>query len=473
MRTDYLLAWLLPLLLGAGICRLLLADARFAGRHVALLGSGWVAGVYVAALGACLTGSMDTRQAFTIALPRLAGLAAIAWGAVLLRRRFAPVPLRTPATRDAISTLARVAWWMLLAVIVVRLLMLGAEAALRPVFPWDAWSAWAVKPKSWMLLGRADEYVPLSTWLTDPAASVRTNAAWNYPEWLAWIEVWFASAAGGWNEPLVDVAWCGAFTALAMAAYGYWRGAGLAPLVALGLTYALVSLPLLETHVALAGYADLWVGVTLGLAVFAWSRWLMFRERGQWLLGIAFAACLPALKLEGAIWLLVFAAIVALELLPGRWRLRIAALAIATLAIGLLAGGFSVPVPGLGWVRIAWGKLMIPGIPPFELAWHPVGEATLSSLFALPNWHLLWYVLPLVVIWRWRVLLRDHAARMLGLLLSAQLGLLFVLFFFTAASAWAEDFTSANRLVLQIVPCVFAFVAALLRQPPQPSSAAQ
>jgi hypothetical protein len=58
------------------------------------------------------------------------------------------------------------------------------------------------------------------------------------------------------------------------------------------------------------------------------------------------------------------------------------------------------------------------------------------------------------------------------LLLSAQLGLLFVLFFFTAAAAWAEDFTSANRLVLQIVPCVFAFVAALLRQPPQ-SSAAQ
>jgi hypothetical protein len=57
---------------------------------------------------------------------------------------------------------------------------------------------------------------------------------------------------------------------------------------------------------------------------------------------------------------------------------------------------------------------------------------------------------------------------MLGLLLSAQFGLLFVLFFFTAAAAWAEDFTSANRLVLQVVPCVFAFVAALLRDTPRP-----
>jgi hypothetical protein len=367
--------------------------------------------------------------------------------------------------------MARMAWWLLLGVIVARLLMLGAEAALRPVFPWDAWSAWAVKPKSWMLLGRADQYVPLSTWLSDPAAPLRTNATWNYPEWLAWIEVWFASAAGEWNEPLVDVAWCGAFASLALAAYGYWRGAGLTPLAALGLTYALVSLPLLETHVALAGYADLWVGVTLGLAVLAWSRWLMFRERGQWLLGIAFAACLPALKLEGAIWLLVFVAIVVLELLPARWRWRVAAVAVAALAIGLLAGGFSVPVPGLGWMRVAWGRLTIPGIPPFELAWHPVGEATLSSLFVLPNWHLLWYALPLVAVWRWRTLCRDHAARMLGLLLSAQLGLLFVLFFFTAAAAWAEDFTSANRLVLQIVPCVFAFVAALLRDAPQTSAA--
>ena len=471
MRIDYLLAWLLPLLAGAGICRLLQADARFAGRHAVLLGSGWVAGVYVAALLACLTGSMDTRHAFASALPRLAGLAAIAWGMVLLRRRFVRVTPGMPATRDAVGTVARVAWWLLLAVIVVRLLMLGAEAALRPVFPWDAWSAWAVKPKSWMLLGRADQYVPLSTWLTDPVASVRTNATWNYPEWLAWIEVWFASAAGGWNEPLVDAAWCGAFAALALAAYGYWRGAGLAPLVALGLAYALVSLPLLETHVALAGYADLWVGVTLGLAVLAWSRWLMFRERGQWLLGMAFAACLPALKLEGAIWLLVFAAIVALELLLARWRWRVAALVVAMFAIGLLAGGFSVPVPGLGWVQIAWGRLTIPGIPPFELAWHPVGEATLSSLFVLPNWHLLWYALPLVAIWRWRVLCRDHAARMLGLLLSVQFGVLFVLFFFTAAAAWAEDFTSANRLVLQIVPCVFAFIAALLRPSPQPSAA--
>src|SRR3982751_4829896 len=98
MRVDYLLAWLLPLLVGAGICRLLQADARFAGRHAAVLGGGWVAGVYIAAL--------------------------VAWGLVLLRHHFIRVRPATHAT-DAISTVAQVAWWLLLAVIVVRLLMLG------------------------------------------------------------------------------------------------------------------------------------------------------------------------------------------------------------------------------------------------------------------------------------------------------------------------------------------------------------
>ena len=50
----------------------------------------------------------------------------------------------------------------------------GEEALLRPVFPWDAWSAWAVKPKTWMLIGHAEPYVSMLQWLADPTAAVRT-----------------------------------------------------------------------------------------------------------------------------------------------------------------------------------------------------------------------------------------------------------------------------------------------------------
>ena len=42
------------------------------------------------------------------------------------------------------------------------------------------------------------------------------------------------------------------------------------------------------------------------------------------------------------------------------------------------------------------------------------------------------------------------------------LGFLFVLFFFTDASAWAENYTSTNRLILHIVPALFSLLALLL-----------
>ena len=89
-----------------------------------------------------------------------------------------------------------------------------------------------------------------------------------------------------------------------------------APWIALALVYALVSLPLIDAHVALAGYADLWVALTLGLATLAWTRWLIRREPSQLALALGLALCLPAIKLEGTVWLLVFAAIVVLDLVP-------------------------------------------------------------------------------------------------------------------------------------------------------------
>jgi hypothetical protein len=473
MRADYVLAWLLPLLLGAGLCGIVAGRSVWHGRMAAVLGTGWLVGVFIAAFAASWLGQGDTVNVFAAASPWLLGFAILVWAVVAIRRRWArrvDVPPASAVAGEAHASIAlRALWWLLGVAIVLRLLLLGDEASLRPVFPWDAWSAWSLKPKSWLLLGQAEPYVSMADWLGDAASAARTAATWHYPELLAWIQVWFASSAGGWNEPLVNLAWCGALAAFALAAYGYWRGLGLNAALAMGLVYALVSLPLIDAHVALAGYADLWIAVTLGLATLAWSRWLVAREPGQWLLGAGLALCLPAIKLEGAIWLVAFAAVVILDLLPARWRWRIAGGFAIVFVLGLAVGGFSLPIPGLGWVRIAWGEVGIPAIPAFDLSWRPVGGAMLASLFTLPNWHLLWYLLPLLVALRWRVLVRDHAARLLGLLVLLQLVFLFGLFFFTSASAWAEDFTSANRLILQIVPCVFAFAAMLLRQPPRPS----
>ena len=86
-----------------------------------------------------------------------------------------------------------------------------------------------------------------------------------------------------------------------------------------------------------------------------------------------------------------------------------------------------------------------------------------ASLFTLPNWHLLWYLVPLLLILRARRFRDDRSARLFGLLLLFDFAFLFVLFFLTGAGAWAEDFTSANRLILQVVPSVFVLASVLLR----------
>lgn len=473
--TAYALAWLLPLFTGSGLWCLVTGAVRTRTDLAAAAGGGWLGGVMLAAALARVFAATDTRHAFAHAAPWLFAIGGVAWLLVWRRsrrgvigspsahgnrwwRRWPSVDVTT-GERDWTHWL----WWALLALIAFRLYGLAAEALLRPVFPWDAWSAWMIKAKAWFLLGHVEPYVSAADWHAAPQAATRTLGSWNYPELLAWIELWFASAAGAWLEPLISVVWCGACSAFALAAYGQWRAIGVDARVAMALCYALVSLPLLGAHVALAGYADLWIMAILGLASVTWLRALVCRERGQWWLALALAACLPAIKLEGAVWLLCFAGVVLFERVAPRWRLRVF-MAIAVLGgFAALTGLLALPLPELGWVRMHGAEVSIAAIGTIHLGWHAVGGALLSGLFLLPNWHLLWYALPLLVIVQRARLRQDPSARFAGLLLLVCLAFPGVLFFLTDAAAWAADYTSANRIVLQFVAVVFAFAAALLR----------
>lgn len=476
MSATYLAAWLLPWLAGTGLWLLVNRGWRGPADFAAAAGYGLLIGLFLAATLTALVAANDTRAAFSNVSPWLIGIGVIAWSAALgLRRRAqgaaaSPLPFRLRGfdwyfafRSDATPPLRlRLLWWCLFALLLARLLVIADEALLRPLFPWDGWSAWAVKPKSWYLLGHVEPYVGFRAWLAHPDDATRTVAVWSYPELLAWLQVWFASAAGGWREPLIDVAWCGALVALGLAAYGQWRALRLPPWLAMVLVYGLLSLPLPNAHAALAGYADLWLAATFGLAMLAWARWLREREPGQLLLAGVLAFTMPAVKLEGAVWLLAFGAVFVLGLLRPRWRWGLIGGGLAVVAIGLALGGFGVPLPGLGWVRFAWGEVQIPALGTLPLYWRPVGGAMLAGLFTLPNWHLLWYLVPVLLVWRRRVLLRDAAAGAMAAVLGLCALFLFVLFFFTEASQWAENYTSANRLILQVVPVVFVLFALLL-----------
>jgi hypothetical protein len=463
MNLATLAAWLLTLATGTSAW-LALNPVRGPGWRAAALGCGSVFGMLLAAGATCLVARAHTVHALAHAGPWLA-LCAAATSMLAWRR------MRHRPARSALYNGAKIKKWImgLLLLAFASLAWRGwialREILLRPTYPWDAWDAWAVKSKTWVLLGHYVPFVAISDWMQHPAQELYTSIAWGYPATLAWLQVWFASAAGGWIEPLVNLPWFALWIGLLLGHYGQWRALRFTRTQALAGVYALGSLPLLDVHVALAGYADLWVATVFGFAVLAWLRWLQQRDRAQLMIAIVCALLLPLLKLEGAVWLLLFALTAIYGLLPRRWRKRAFVALLGVLALLVVAGGLKLPVPGLGWVAIGRHSLDVPVIGHLSIAWHGAAFASvLNSLFVQPNWHLLWWLAPVIVAWRWRELRAQESARRLGCLLLAGIAFLLFLFVFTDAASWAESYTAINRLLMHIVPALITFLMLLLRE---------
>jgi hypothetical protein len=233
-------------------------------------------------------------------------------------------------------------------------------------------------------------------------------------------------------------------------------------------------LPLLASHVALAGYADLWIATMFGFSVLAWLRWQERGERDQLIMALICAAVLPLLKLEGMVWFLSLLAAIAFGALSPRWRWRAAAIAAAVLLGVILIGQAQMLFAAIGWVRSGSRVVDIPVIGKLSLTWH--GDAAIGvmrSLFTQSNWHLLWWCVAPLLIWRWRVLKASQALCLCALLLLACFGLLVILFVFTDAAEWAESYTAVNRLVMHITPAVISLLALLMREPALPPEPAR
>jgi hypothetical protein len=203
----------------------------------------------------------------------------------------------------------------------------------------------------------------------------------------------------------------------------------------------------------------------LGFATLAWLRWRRERDTGQLAVAIACAALLPAMKLEGAIWLLLCVTVATYDILPRRWR-RLALAGVAAVLMALLfVSRIDLPVPALGWVEITHSRIVVPALG--EYAVHFNADALLSlldSLFVQPNWHLLWWLAPGIALWRWRALREDTALRHLGAFVLLGFAFLFFLFTCTDASRWAESYTAVNRLILQLVPAAVTLLALMCRE---------
>ncbi len=464
-----MLAMLLPLALGALLWLAAMGRPRSAAGWTACLGSGYL-------LGALLTGVL-LRWADAVPLSRwpaqlmpiaavcvLVGAAGCAWW---LRRRGSSGS-NVSAPRGAATALDRVLPIALALLLLGHFVLVTGQALDLPTLSWDAWNTWLAKPRAWIgadMLRPAVDFGPW--WASEPGSTVQVTAG-IYPESVPRFAAWLAAAAGGWREPVVHLAWPLLWLALGGMLYGYLRLAGATTMVAALAAFAVLSLPLVNTHVVLAGYTDLWLAAGVLLAFVHLERAWRLRSRGDVALALLAVGLLPAIKVEGGVWLLCLLGAALLAAMP-RSMVRIGP-PLALLGVGVLMGlgGVPIPLPGSGVATLEWGAVTVPGKGVLELYWRPVGEEVLESLFVLPNWHLLWLALPIAALAGMRRAAGRGSLRPLAFALLLGYAFVFVLFFFTDASAWAENLTSVNRVLLQIVPATVFWVSLLYVGRPAP-----
>ncbi|MCB1690267.1 MAG: hypothetical protein KDI33_17345 [Halioglobus sp.] len=353
------------------------------------------------------------------------------------------------AAFSAMPAAHRLLFLILLALVALRCATLGLEILWRPLFPWDATMHWATKARVWFEYRSLQPFVENNVWLQMGGEGVFTDRHPGYPHTVPLLQVWMNLATGRWNESLMNLPWLLCFIAIGAAFYSQLRNAGAGPLVAMGFTYLLLSMPLLNIHVALAGYADLFLGAAYCAGLMAFHNWITTRWRSQALLAAFFAVACLLIKGEGLPWALTF--IPALLLVP-RTRHKVAKLA-------------SLVVLGLALLIILTQKnpLLISQLLDSITEFHPDGLAgTLQAIWLHDNFHLLGYLL-LAIIPIGLTIPGAFTKTYLSIsvaLLCAVVMFLF-LFLFTIFGAGASNFTGVGRLCIQLAPGLL-FLCAML-----------
>lgn len=365
-------------------------------------------------------------------------------------------PAAPPGT--AMKTLTAI----VLVLMVIHLVFIAVEIFTQPVYPWDAWLAWMYRAKAWFMADDVMAVVSSRVWVTATSANVYTIDAWLYPLFPSVIPYWAALSLGGWSETLVNLPVLFAGLALGMALYGQCREHGLSVSASLISCYLLYSIPLFATHLALAGYADIWMAGFTGLGFIALMRGIITRAdtdkpRFQIVLGFLMILFSIEIKNEAAVWFLAALAMLILATCKPRVPiLMMVGLVVITL-FAFVLGVSHIDIPLIGEMGLVDGHLAIPFIGNFKLELHDIRLVYWDNFINMGSWNLLWVMLAASLLLGFKSpnALSGYLARRTAL----SLILVFVatqifIFGFTDQGLWADTYTAINRLPLHFVPAL-------------------
>lgn len=444
-----IMALAIPALIG-GLWLGLFVPPTIVGRAALVCGNGLLAGLLVI--------PMLMRLLDVMGAPLNFGTTASSAGGLILLAALAHLYWQRKPTGRALQ---KSAWYNLpqsqkilvafiASLLAVRLTTLGLELLWRPLFPWDATMHWATKARVWFDAGSIVPFVENQEWLELSGGGVFTDHHPDYPITTPLLQVWMNSALGRWDESLMNLPWLLCLLALGFAFYGQARASGAGLVVALVFSYFLLSMPLINTHVALAGYADLFLGACYCAALMAFHNWSVHRQHWQAGMAVFFALSCTLIKNEGFYWLLTFIPATVVVIMP----VRKAALMLACLLLAAICLLALLP-PDLAIAGHSLNRL--------KLYYRPEALAGIGNLLWVhDNWHLFFYLLMLVMP---AGLIRSgsRANNYLGIMtaLASAVGLFLILFLFTGYAGGAVRFTAVGRIGLQLMPGL-VFLALLL-----------
>ncbi len=323
---------------------------------------------------------------------------------------------------------------------ILRFVLLGIEVALHPLYPEDAWTHWATKARVWYEFRRMVPFGAPEAWFAADGAMYFDTAP-KYPPTMPLLQVWSCLVLGQWNDALMNWPWWALFVSLVCAIYGGLRRLEIGPVYALAGAFFCATLPLADTHVALAGYADLPLAVFYTMAALAFLHWTRSRAWTDGSLAVLLAVACTQIKNPGLPWALTLLPGVIVTLLPRR---------------GIYVTGVLFGIALLALVVLARTDTTVMNYHlhlDFDVAW----DALARSYLLLGNWHLLWYAAIASALLAWRQIL---APRLLALTMVVASGVLFliIVFGFSTARLWVTDQTTVNRATLHFAPLILVFV---------------
>ncbi len=332
--------------------------------------------------------------------------------------RRAPLNLsRETCPVDALPELTRYLFFALLAWLALRFGLLFFEVSTRPLFPWEASIQWASKAHVYFGLKSLAPFVDGVTWLTAPGNVYFDNAP-NLPATLPLLQAWMCVAMGEWNDVLMNLPWWAMLLALTLAVYGFMRSQGIGPFAGLITAWLVASLPLPDTHAALAGLPDLPLTGAYTLTALSLVRWARSRQWADLFYTLLFALIAATLWPATYVWLATLLPALLCILFPKSTRY----LAVALPAFAILAL----------LVILQTGASLSPALAGLRFDADP--ETWLSGFITAENWHLLWLAIPIAAILGGRACLHPAVTP----LTLAVIGVALIVLALTAAPALAS-----------------------------------